>query len=86
MGGAIGIFVLMGSLFFLLIIGVPIAYALGIAAFAAALYLGWRRGNRWPTGWKIVGDTLWTVERPSTAPTSEVIQVRGREVAAPAPT
>lgn len=40
MGGAIGPLVLMGSLFFLLIIGMPIAFALGIAAFATAFYVG----------------------------------------------
>ncbi len=40
MGGAIGPLVLMGSLFFLLIIGTPIAYALGISAFATAAYVG----------------------------------------------
>jgi tripartite ATP-independent transporter DctM subunit len=40
MGGAIGPLVLMGSLFFMLIIGMPIAFALGIAAFATAFYVG----------------------------------------------
>jgi len=40
MGGAIGPLVLMGSLFFLLIIGTPIAYALGISAFVTAAYVG----------------------------------------------
>jgi tripartite ATP-independent transporter DctM subunit len=40
MGGAIGPLVLMGSLFFLLIIGMPIAFALGVAAFATAFYVG----------------------------------------------
>ena len=39
MGGAIGPLVLMGSLFILLIIGMPIAYALGISAFATAFYV-----------------------------------------------
>ncbi len=39
MGGAIGPLVLMGSLFILLIIGMPIAYALGISAFATAAYV-----------------------------------------------
>ena len=39
MGGAIGPLVLMGSLFILLIIGTPIAYALGISAFATAFYV-----------------------------------------------
>ena len=39
MGGAIGPLVLMGSLFALLIIGMPIAYALGISAFATAFYV-----------------------------------------------
>ena len=39
MGGTIGPLVLMGSLFALLIIGMPIAYALGIAAFATAFYV-----------------------------------------------
>jgi len=40
MGGAIGPLVLMGSLFALLIIGMPIAYALGISAFLTAFYVG----------------------------------------------
>jgi tripartite ATP-independent transporter DctM subunit len=40
MGGAIGPLVLMGSLFFLLIISTPIAYALGISAFVTAAYVG----------------------------------------------
>jgi len=40
MGGAIGPLVLMGSLFGLLIIGMPIAYALGISAFLTAFYVG----------------------------------------------
>jgi tripartite ATP-independent transporter DctM subunit len=40
MGGAIGPLVLMGSLFFMLIIGMHIAFALGIAAFATAFYVG----------------------------------------------
>jgi tripartite ATP-independent transporter DctM subunit len=40
MGGEIGPLVLMGSLFFLLLIGTPIAYALGISAFATAAYVG----------------------------------------------
>jgi len=40
MGGAIGPLILMGSLFGLLIIGMPIAYALGISAFLTAFYVG----------------------------------------------
>ncbi len=40
MGGAIGPLVLMGSLFFLLILSTPIAYALGISAFITAAYVG----------------------------------------------
>ncbi len=40
MGGAAGPFVLLGSLFALLIMGVPVAYALGIAAIIAALWSG----------------------------------------------
>lgn len=40
MGGAIGPLVLMGSLFVLLIIGMPIAYALGVSAFVTAFYVG----------------------------------------------
>ncbi|MHA1154016.1 MAG: TRAP transporter large permease [Alphaproteobacteria bacterium] len=40
MGGALGPLVLMGSLFVLLIIGTPIAYALGISAFVTAAYVG----------------------------------------------
>ena len=40
MGGALGIVVLLGSLFGLLIIGMPIAYSLGIAALASALFVG----------------------------------------------
>lgn len=40
MGGAIGPVILLGSLFFLLILGMPIAYALGISALATALYIG----------------------------------------------
>ena len=40
MGGAIGPIMLMGSLFTLLIIGMPIAYALGISAFLTAAFVG----------------------------------------------
>jgi len=40
MGGAVGVVVLLGSLFGLLIIGTPIAYSLGIAAVASALFVG----------------------------------------------
>ena len=40
MGGAIGPVILLGSLFLLLMLGVPIAYALGIAALATALFVG----------------------------------------------
>ncbi len=40
MGGALGIVILLGSLFGLLIIGMPIAYSLGIAALASALFVG----------------------------------------------
>ncbi len=40
MGGTLGIVVLLGSLFGLLIIGMPIAYSLGIAALASALFVG----------------------------------------------
>jgi tripartite ATP-independent transporter DctM subunit len=40
LGGAIGPLVLLGSLFALLIIGMPIAYALGIAALSTAIFVG----------------------------------------------
>ena len=40
MGGAIGPLVLLGSLFALLIVGMPIAYALGIAALSTAIFVG----------------------------------------------
>ena len=40
MGGVLGIVILLGSLFGLLIIGMPIAYSLGIAALASALFVG----------------------------------------------
>jgi tripartite ATP-independent transporter DctM subunit len=40
MGGPFAPLVLLGSLFVLLILGMPIAYALGIAALAAALFVG----------------------------------------------
>jgi tripartite ATP-independent transporter DctM subunit len=40
MGGPMAIVVLIGSLFGLLIIGMPVAYSLGIAAFATAIYIG----------------------------------------------
>ena len=40
MGGALGPVVLMGSLFGLLILGMPIAYALGISALVTAFYVG----------------------------------------------
>jgi len=40
MGGDWGPLVLLGSLFALLIVGVPIAYALGVAALAAAIFIG----------------------------------------------
>ncbi len=40
MGGAIGPLVLLGSLFGLLIIGMPFAYALGISALATAIFVG----------------------------------------------
>ncbi len=39
MGGALGIVILLGTLFSLLVIGMPIAYALGVAALAAALFV-----------------------------------------------
>ena len=40
MGGALAPLVLMGSLVLLLVIGMPIAYALGIAALTSALFIG----------------------------------------------
>jgi len=40
MGGDWGPLVLLGSLFALLILGVPIAYSLGVAALAAAIFVG----------------------------------------------
>ena len=40
MGGALGIAILLGTLFSLLVVGMPIAYALGVAALAAAFYVG----------------------------------------------
>lgn len=40
MGGALGPLVLLGSLFGLLIVGMPIAYALGVAALVTAIYVG----------------------------------------------
>jgi tripartite ATP-independent transporter DctM subunit len=40
LGGAIGPLILLGSLFGLLIIGMPIAYALGMAALTTAIYVG----------------------------------------------
>ncbi len=40
MGGALGIAILLGTMFSLLVIGMPIAYALGVAALAAAFYVG----------------------------------------------
>jgi tripartite ATP-independent transporter DctM subunit len=40
MGGPLGPVILMGSLFGLLIAGVPVAYALGIAALIAGLWIG----------------------------------------------
>lgn len=40
MGGAWGPLVLLGSLFVFLVVGVPIAYALGIAALVTAIYMG----------------------------------------------
>lgn len=40
MGGQFGPLVLMGSMFGLLVLGMPIAYALGAAAFIAALFSG----------------------------------------------
>ncbi len=40
MGGAFGPVILLGSLFVLLILGMPIAYALGVAALIAAIYVG----------------------------------------------
>ena len=40
MGGQFGPLVLMGSMFGLLVLGMPIAYALGAAAFIAALFAG----------------------------------------------
>lgn len=40
MGGTFGPIILLGSLFGLLILGVPVAYALGIAAILAALWTG----------------------------------------------
>jgi tripartite ATP-independent transporter DctM subunit len=40
MGGALGPFVLIGTLFLLIVAGMPIAFALGVSAFVAALYVG----------------------------------------------
>jgi tripartite ATP-independent transporter DctM subunit len=40
MGGAIGPFLLLGSLFGLIVLGLPIAFALGISALATAVYIG----------------------------------------------
>jgi len=40
MGGALGTAILLGTLFSLLVVGMPIAYALGVAALAAAFYVG----------------------------------------------
>lgn len=40
MGGTFGPFVLLGSLFGFLLVGVPVAYALGLAALLAALWSG----------------------------------------------
>ena len=40
MGGALGTAILLGTMFSLLVIGMPIAYALGVAALAAAFYVG----------------------------------------------
>ena len=40
MGGTLGAVILIGSLFGLLILGVPIAYALGLAAIITAIYVG----------------------------------------------
>ncbi|MEJ8572633.1 TRAP transporter large permease [Microbaculum marinum] len=40
MGGAFAPVVLLGSLFALLILGMPIAYALGVAALVSAIYVG----------------------------------------------
>ena len=40
MGGPAGPLILLGSLFVLLLSGVPVAYALGIAAMIAALWSG----------------------------------------------
>ncbi|MHA1157943.1 MAG: TRAP transporter large permease [Alphaproteobacteria bacterium] len=40
MGGPLGPFILLGSLFGFLILGVPVAYALGLAALLAALWSG----------------------------------------------
>lgn len=40
MGGVLGPFILIGSLFVLILLNVPIAYALGLAALAAAWWVG----------------------------------------------
>ncbi len=40
MGGTLGPILLLGGLFALLVIGMPIAYALGLSAVATALYIG----------------------------------------------
>ena len=40
MGGTIGPIILLGGLFGLLVIGTPIAYALGLSAVATAIYVG----------------------------------------------
>ena len=40
MGGEVGPFLLLGALFLLIVLGMPIAFALGIAALATAIYVG----------------------------------------------
>ncbi len=40
MGGPFAPFVLLGSFFFLLVLGMPVAYALGMAALAGAVFVG----------------------------------------------
>ncbi|HRY22998.1 MAG TPA: TRAP transporter large permease [Geminicoccaceae bacterium] len=40
MGGAVGPIILIGGLFLMILINVPVAYALGLASLATALYIG----------------------------------------------
>jgi len=80
----------------LLFLVVPVG-SRGENPFRLAIYLGhWWPGQPLREGIRIVGGRLWlpsadaglhevTLERRA-APTREVIQVRGREVASPAPT